>query len=107
MADYVLNTQVVRIRELNDALRSTFVGGAIVITSGVAALDATIRKELLAAVRSFDAFSPDNDPHGEHDFGAIKIDGESFFFKIDYYDRSMNWHSPDATDPAVTTRVLT
>ena len=102
-----LETQVVRIRELNDALRSTFIGGTVLITAGVAALDAANRRELLAAVRSFDAFSADNDPRGEHDFGAIKIGDASFFFKIDYYDRSMNWHSPDAADSAVTTRVLT
>ena len=29
------------------------------------------------------------------------------FFKIDYYDRSLNGHSPDPADPTVTTRVLT
>lgn len=107
MSAQFLETNVVRIRELNDALRSTFIGGAVLITAGVAALDAARRKELLAAVRSFDAFSQDNDPRGEHDFGAIDVGGERFFFKIDYYDHSMNWHSPDAADAAVTTRVLT
>jgi hypothetical protein len=28
-------------------------------------------------------------------------------FKVDYYDRLTVGHSPDATDPNVTTRVLT
>jgi Protein of unknown function (DUF3768) len=28
-------------------------------------------------------------------------------FKIDYYDRSLNFHSPDPADPAVTERVIT
>jgi len=96
-----------RIRDLNDTLRSTFGGGAVIITAGGAALDLPCRSQLLAAVRRFDAFSPDNDPHGEHDFGAIKIAGETYFFKIDCYDRSMTFASPDAADPAVTTRVLT
>ncbi len=39
-------------------------------------------------------------------FGAIEI-GNRTFFKIDYYDRSLTFHSADAADPAVTTRVLT
>jgi hypothetical protein len=103
----VSNPRVNRIRKLNDELRSTFLGGKIVVTSGVAALEPTLRLQLLAAVRSFDAFSADNDPHGEHDFGAIEIEGQTFFFKIDYYDRSLTLHSPDAADPAVTARVLT
>ncbi|HKH80318.1 MAG TPA: DUF3768 domain-containing protein [Methylovirgula sp.] len=77
------------------------------ITAGVAALDLAVRSELLAAVRRIDAFSADNDPYGEHDFGAIEIADQTFFFKIDYYDRSLTFHSPDAADPAVTTRVLT
>jgi hypothetical protein len=50
---------------------------------------------------------PHNDPHGEHDFGAIDEDGVRFFWKIDTYDRDMSAHSPDPTDPKVTTRVLT
>jgi hypothetical protein len=28
-------------------------------------------------------------------------------FKIDYYDRALTYHSPDASDPAVTERVMT
>jgi hypothetical protein len=102
-----LESKTDQICQLNDDLRSTFFGGTIVMTSGVAALDPTVRSELLATVRRFNAFSADNDPHGEHDFGAIEIGGQSFFFKIDYYDRSLTLQSPDAANPAVTTRVLT
>jgi len=107
MKTQCLENKTEQIRQLNDSLRSTFVGGTIVITSGVAALDPTFRSELLAAVRRFDAFSADNDPYGEHDFGAIEIGDQTFFFKIDYYDCSLTFHSPDAADPTVTTRVLT
>ena len=96
-----------RIRDLNDALRKTFVGGAVVSTSGISALPDMTRRKIMAAVRGFDAFTPNNDPHGEHDFGSLEIDGEKVFFKIDYYDRQMAMHSPDASEPAVTTRVLT
>lgn len=102
-----INDQTPRIRELNDTLRTTFVGGAIVLTNGVAALGPEVRSQVLAAVRQFDAFSADNDPYGEHDFGAIKIDAQTFFFKIDCYDRSLTLHSPDPADPSATTQVLT
>ena len=97
-----------RIRALNDNFRRTFVGGAVMITVGVEAMPAGQRKSLLAKVRAFDAFTEDNDPHGEHDFGAVDEGGVRCFWKIDYYDRrDMTMHSPDAADPAVTARVLT
>jgi len=100
-------TTVERIRDLNDAFRRTFVGGAVMITAGVEAMPVEQRRSLLAKVRAFDAFTSDNDPHGEHDFGAIDQGGVRCFWKIDYYDRATEMGSPDPTDPAVTTRVLT
>jgi hypothetical protein len=96
-----------RIRALNDDFRRTFVGGLVMITAGVEAMPADQRKSLLAKVRAFDAFTEDNDPHGEHDFGAIDEGGVRYFWKIDYYDRATQFGSPDPADPAVTTRVLT
>jgi len=44
---------------------------------------------------------------GEHDFGTIELEGERFFFKIDYYDRDVRMHSPDPANPDVTTRIMT
>jgi Protein of unknown function (DUF3768) len=96
-----------RIRTLNDAFRRTFVGGAVMITAGVEAMPLDQRRSLLQKVRSFEAFREDNDPHAEHDFGAVDEAGERFFFKIDYYDRKTEFGSPDPADPAVTTRVMT
>ena len=96
-----------RIRILNDAFRRTFVGGAVMITAGVEAMPLDQRRSLLQKVRSFEAFGEDNDPHGEHDFGAVDEAGVRCFFKIDYYDRKTEFGSPDPADPAVTTRVLT
>ena len=96
-----------RIRTLNDDFRRTFVGGLVVITAGVEALPAEQRKSLLAKVRAFDAFTEDNDPHREHDFGAVDEAGVRYFWKVDYFDRATEFGSPDPADPAVTTRVLT
>lgn len=77
------------------------------MTAGVGALGDGDRLVLLEGVRLFDAFSPDNDPHGEHDFGSIEVGGERFFWKLDYYDLGCRCGSPDPADAAVTTRVLT
>jgi hypothetical protein len=96
-----------RIAKLNDSFRKSFTGGRVVMTSGVASLDLDVRVEALRAVQSFCAFTPDNDPHGEHDFGFFKIEGYDFFWKIDYYDQTLSHHTEDATDPALTVRVLT
>jgi hypothetical protein len=100
-------TKTDTIRDLNDAFRRTFIGGAVVITSGVEAMSADLRQSILAKVRSFEAFTADNDPHGEHDFGAVEERNVRCFWKIDYFDRAMVAHSPDPADPSVTTRVLT
>ncbi|MDF2598984.1 MAG: hypothetical protein K0Q54_1807 [Methylobacterium brachiatum] len=98
---------VARVQALNDVFRRSFAGGQVVETPGVVELREADRIALLLAVRRFDRFDADNDPYGEHDFGAVEIGGERFFWKIDTYDRALLGRSPDPTDPAVTTRVLT
>lgn len=77
------------------------------VTRAVAALPADTLAELLAAVRQFDAFTANNDPYGERDFGSVTIDGDAYFWKIDYYDIDLNFGSPDPADETVTYRVLT
>ena len=72
-----------RIRAFNDALRSTLVGGRVLVTSGVSALGAEAVAAVLDCVRTFADFSEENDPNGEHDFGAFETGGNRFFFKID------------------------
>jgi Protein of unknown function (DUF3768) len=95
-----------RIRELNDAFRRTFIGGQVVLTSGVDALPADVKAQVLQAVKSFDAFDGGNDPHKD-DFGAFEIGDQRYFWKIDYYNRALDGASEDPADPNVTTRVLT
>ena len=96
-----------RIRELNDELRHNGIGGRIVITHGLEALGTDGVCEALAAVAKFDDFTDDNDPWGEHDAAILTVQGHRIIFKIDYFDRDLQWHSPDPSDPAVTERVLT
>ncbi|RWH69472.1 MAG: DUF3768 domain-containing protein [Mesorhizobium sp.] len=99
--------QKTRIRTLNDQLRQTGTGGRVVLTAGIAALPSKDIAGILTAVASFDAFDGDNDPWGEHDCALLHVDDRQLFFKIDYYDRALTNLSPDATDPAVTIRIMT
>src|ERR1700761_5872170 len=93
---------------LNDSLRQTLSGGQAVMTPGIAALGQEAVQRLIQTIAVFDNFCIANDPHGEHDFGAFDFDGTTpVIFKIDYYDRSLSFHSPDPSDPGVTTRVIT
>jgi Protein of unknown function (DUF3768) len=96
-----------RICELNDQLRCQGIGGRIVITRGIEALGPDRIRAVLTAVARFDDFSEDNDPWGEHDCAVLTVNGRRIIFKHDYYDRDLQFHSPDASDPAVTERVLT
>ena len=96
-----------RICELNDAFRTTFQGGKVMMTSGVNELPACVKADALLHVATFSAFTEENDPHAEHDFGSFEIVGRKFFWKIDYYDRELQHGSEDAADPEKTTRVLT
>ena len=92
----------------NDQFRCFGIGrGTIMLTSGVHERGAEFRDAAVQAVRTFDAFTRDNDSHCEHDFGGFTLHGERLFFKIDYYDLGLTAHSPDPADPAVTHRVLT
>jgi hypothetical protein len=99
--------EVDRTRALNDALRTSLTGGSIMLTRAVAALGAEAQREILEAVKRYDEFDADNDPYGEHDFGAVEIKGTRIAFKIDDYDPDYAFASPDASDENLTRRVMT
>ncbi|MBQ6027100.1 MAG: DUF3768 domain-containing protein [Alphaproteobacteria bacterium] len=99
-----------KIAELNDRLRQNiFCPGKnkVVITSGVATLLLVDRMDLFKKISEFNNFNKSNDPYQEHDFGRIEHNGINYFFKIDYYDTSMEYGSNDPSNPDITTRVLT
>ena len=96
-----------KIAALNDRARQRVDPCRWVITQGVLACDPITVAELLIAVEGFDSFTADNDPYAEHDFGVIKLNGNTFFWKFDYYDLALQMHSPDPSDPTITARVLT
>ena len=99
------------IAALNDALRRSLLDrrlGRTYLTDGIEGLGPETAARIIAAVSAFDAFTADNDPYGEHDFGSLEVDGHRVFFKIDYYSRSdPDCGAEDPSDAATTERALT
>jgi hypothetical protein len=100
-------TKTDTIRALNDDLRQNLSQGRAVMTPGIAALGPEAVGRIIKTIQVFDDFCHANDPHQEHDFGSFEADGHAIFFKIDYYDKDLTYHSPDPADSAITERVIT
>lgn len=96
-----------RTRALNDELRIHHRGGRIVVTTGVKALGALLLPRVDDAIAWFAEFDEESDPHGEHDFGVVQVGGHEIMFKIDYYDTTLSFLSPDPSDAELTVRVMT
>ena len=116
--------QTARIARLNDLARSAMgVACTAVATVGFRSLPEADQSRVRELIETFDAFTEDNDPHGERDFGTIYQLGdgrwtterprvrdderERVFWKLDCYDRDFRFGSEDAANPAITRRVLT
>lgn len=100
-----------RIRSLNDDFRTTGPvqarTGRWVLTAGVTALGSADAARAISLVMAFSDFDAANDPHGEHDFGIIRLAGKRLYWKIDYYNLDLDGGSEDPADEAQTCRVLT
>tara|TARA_R110000796_G_scaffold40951_1_gene101160 strand:- start:2746 stop:3126 length:381 start_codon:yes stop_codon:yes gene_type:complete len=105
-----------KIAAQNDAFRGSIMffndtedtpKGQFVMTRGVMALGPDARLAATRAVAAFQAFTPDNDPNGFHEFGAVEVLGTRVWFKIDAYDVNYEYGSPDPSNPEQTRRVLT
>jgi Protein of unknown function (DUF3768) len=116
--------QTARIARLNDlARRAMGIACTVVATVGFRSLPDADQSCVRELIETFDAFTEDNDPHGERDFGCIyqlgdgrwtterprvrEDESERVFWKLDYYDRYLQFASGDAANPAITRRVLT
>ncbi len=116
--------QAARIARLNDLARQAMgVACTVVATVGFRSLSDADQSRVRELIETFDAFTEDNDPHGERDFGCVyqlgngrwtterprirEEERERVFWKLDYYDRELRFASEDAADPAITRRVLT
>lgn len=73
----------------------------LVLTASVAALSKEDLNDLIMAVRTFDAFTKDNDPYGEHDVGIVTVNEQVYLWKFDYYDDDFEFYKEDSN------RVLT
>jgi len=96
------------IARLNDLARTAMgVCGRLVQTSGISALPPEVQSRIRERVETYDAFTPGNNPHGERDMGFFDHDEHRIMWKIDYYDRALEYGSEDPADPKQTVRVLT
>ncbi len=99
--------RVQHIAALNDKFRKGVASGRVHLTAGVNGKGGAFVTSALVKVMTFNDFNADNDPHGDHDFGSLELDGERLFWKIDYYDPRGEFGSEDPSDPKQTLRVLT
>lgn len=98
------------VRELNDRFRMEVdhTLGRWVITSGLNEKGPLFVQRACRAVQTFTAFSPDNDPYGEHDCATLTLDNEAIIWKIDtYLDAEMKYAADHPEDPKRSYRVMT
>ena len=114
--DLAREEALLAIADQNDRFRRTWgadftVPGQIVMTRSLADLAVGARTQIMKKVQKFDTFTEDNDPHGDHSFGAFEFDTETgieiLFWKIDLFDTDYATGSPNPADPRQTRRVLT
>ena len=101
-----------KIRALNDAFRFSIITpnplGKVYMTVGIQAHGEPFGMRTLVAIASFDAFTEDIDPHGEHDMIRVVVDDTIVWAKIDFHDKADPDLSAENPSDAVTTeRVMT
>ena len=79
----------------------------IVLSKEVSELNNKDKRKVLRLVKEFDTFNKEDNPYNENDFGAFNYKDTNFFWKIDYYDNDLHYHSEDNTNTEKTIRVLT
>jgi Protein of unknown function (DUF3768) len=105
--DITTSDKLAKIREENDKFRTTFRGGTILLTQGVTDLPSMVAAAALQKVAEFKDWTPDIDPHGEHDYLSFDLCNREFVFIIQYWNLEIDGPSIDPADPGVTTRIAT
>ncbi|MDQ0462941.1 hypothetical protein QO010_000689 [Caulobacter ginsengisoli] len=80
--------------------------GLWLVTSGVQMMGPQFTWQALNTVFTYDDFTPNNDPYGEHDFGCFEVNGREVFWKFDYLERGTPWAAEDPADNMRTCRIL-
>lgn len=88
-------------------MQSKGIQGQVLVTPGVSGEGAEFQAAALAAVATDTRFTEDNDPYGDHTFGAVTVSSQKLFWKIDLYDVDFTYGSERPFDPTATRRVLT
>ncbi|MDH4378684.1 MAG: DUF3768 domain-containing protein [Vampirovibrionales bacterium] len=101
------STQADTISQLNDRCRRSIPHSQCYLTPGVISAFGDNLSPVLDAVRGFDAFTRDNDPYGENDFGKVVVAGISLFWKIDTYQDATLTHGADDPLSPQAVRVIT
>lgn len=104
------------IAQQNDRFRNTWgadftIPGQVVFTAALAEAGFATTAAAMAGVQQFADFNDDNDPYGDHSFGAVEIkvgdETKTVWFKIDLYDKAYEYGSEQPTDVGQTRRVMT
>ena len=95
------------VKTLNDKFRKTLLGGKVMLTRGIYSKGQAVINDILNSVKAFNNFNENNDPYNEHDYGSFLYDGEKIMWKIDYYDRNLQYYSDNPADITKTVRVMT
>lgn len=74
--------ETARIRQLNDIFRKSFIGGRVYLTEGIRALGQDFESACVERVQKHRRFAEGNDPYGEHDFGAFKVQRRKCFWGL-------------------------
>lgn len=102
-----MESNILKIQQLNDVFRKTFTGGKVLLTRGISSLPQNEVLDIVHLVQTFNNFNLANDPYGEHNFGSFDYNGNTIFWKIDYYDNNYCFFSNDPSSEGETKRVMT
>lgn len=76
-----MKSAAMSLAEINDKIRQR--PQMWVFTRGVRSLPGEKIEQIIKLVKEFNTFNEDNDPYGEHDFGAFDFEGTKYFWKIE------------------------